>query len=76
MRKRKSVVPRSPSPIFGKKMSGKKINVNKKMLITYRDTCDYLQSELKKYKFQNEVKVNNFENEKKYLKDLNDNLEK
>ena len=57
-------------------MSGKKINVNKKMLITYRDTCDYLQSELKKYKFQNEVKVNNFENEKKYLKELNDNLEK
>ena len=46
------------------------------MLITYRDTCDYLQSELKKYKFQNEVKVNNFENEKKYLKELNDNLEK
>jgi hypothetical protein len=41
-RKRRSQGTRSPSPIFGKKASGKKVNVNKKMLITYRDTCDHL----------------------------------
>ena len=49
-RKRRSQPPRSPSPIFGKKASGKKVGVNKKMLITYRDTCDHLSSQLKKYK--------------------------
>ena len=45
------------------------------MLITYRDTCDHLSSQLKKYKLQTEIKINNFLNEKKYLNDLNQNLE-
>jgi hypothetical protein len=45
VQKRKSMPPRSPSPIFGRKKttSAKK---GKKTLLDYKNTCDYLEDEI------------------------------